>query len=586
MTSQGGREGRHRRRRATIPSRPVRSPSRARDLRLAKNTTVVAYVTLYHVRSSRTAWLVLSITGLALLPRLLTAGRFVTFDEDLWMRRAVRFGDAVTSGEFAGASASTRTTAETMPGVTTMWIGSLANGLWNAGHTLGLWETADTAFLTSQSGFVLAQGTMAGVTSALIGLVAFLVARWAGLTAAVVAGVLLATEPFVVAHGAVLHTDGILAMFGVAALIATALALGLPAPTPWAGRPWAAAIAGALWGAAFLTKLSALNLLPGVVALGAWASIAAYRDRHRPHDADQLPARTSSTPSAVWRVVGWWAVGAFVIVVAAYPALWVQPVKQVSMLWESAGLATGGHRQFFLGESTRDPGPAYYMIALPLRISPWFLIAGAAAGVAVFVHRPTRTFGFTLLCMALPPFVVLSLASKKFDRYGLQILVVAAIAIGVIASSTVERFRRDPQQHWRLRVGGTAIATLLAAHAVAVAPWGLAYFNPVLGGAATAEQTILIGWGEGLEQAGSIIEERAPVPCDEVSIWSYDVSRAFPCGNLRLGSRTDWTFVVVYVNHRQRETEELLAERIGGRMLVGEVTIRGITYAEIYVTTE
>lgn len=189
------------------------------------------------------------------------------------MTRSVRFFDALGSGNLDGASAASSDYQGpiTMPGVTTMWIGNVARGIWNAGRALGLWPNDQVSFVNSEAGLAIAQGTAAVVCSLLIGLVTFLVARWAGLGAAVVTGVLLATEPFLVALGAVLHTDELLTLFGIAALVASALALGLPQPTSWCGRWWAGALAGALAAAALLTKVSALSVLAGVPVMGIWA---------------------------------------------------------------------------------------------------------------------------------------------------------------------------------------------------------------------------------------------------------------------------------------------------------------------------
>lgn len=53
------------------------------------------------------------------------------------------------------------------------------------------------------------------------------------------------------------------------------------------------------------------------------------------------------------------------VVLALWPAIWADPVHQFSLLRDSAELASTPHRQFFLGEITRTPGPAFYLVALP-----------------------------------------------------------------------------------------------------------------------------------------------------------------------------------------------------------------------------
>src|SRR5262245_5343805 len=61
----------------------------------------------------------LSIGLVALLPRVLGLGQFVTTDEaDHWMQRSEQFLRAIQSGNFAATAIAPH------PGVTTMWLGS------------------------------------------------------------------------------------------------------------------------------------------------------------------------------------------------------------------------------------------------------------------------------------------------------------------------------------------------------------------------------------------------------------------------------------------------------------------------------
>jgi hypothetical protein len=129
---------------------------------------------------------------------------------------------------------------------------------------------------------------------------------------------------------------------------------------------------------------------------------------------------------------------------------------------------------------------------------------------------------------------------------------------------------------------GLAAVALLTMHAVAIAPWHLAYFNPLLGGATTAEHAILVGWGEGLELAGERIRRREAPHCDvKIALLYSSLASAFPCGSLT-ADVTGADYFVLYINHRQRlEEQDLTSLRERGR-LVDVVSIRGIDYAEIY----
>lgn len=532
---------------------------------------------------------------LSLVPRLLTVGHFTMYDEPVWRRRSSDFIDAVSSGSFGDASAVGSRSRATMPGVTTMWIGSFARGVWASGRSLGLWSNNEVAFTDSPGGLAIAQASMAVVVSVLLGLLTFLVAKWAGsLTAGAIAGVLLATEPFVVGLGAVLHTDELMSFLGVASLLACALVLGLPRPTSWQGRGWAAALAGGLFAGALLTKLSAAPFLVGTAALGAWALWRHLRtDRAQGEDgtADSAP-RDSSTANldvrAIARIGTIWVATAVAVFVVCYPALWVHPLEEIGRLRNSAGLASSGHSQFFLGERTDTPGPAYLFVTLPMRATPWFLVASLAAGVTILQRRSLRCYGLVAVGMALPTFIVVSLASKQGVRYALPVPVVGAIVIGIVGASLMTDLagRISP----RFPVGWLAAAaiSLAALHSVAVAPWGNAYFNPILGGGATAERAHLVGSGEGLDVAGDLIRDREADRCDDVLIWTYDIRDAFPCGRLTSQkdnhSRAD--YVVLYINQRQRQTPALLEALTEDRELLDTVTIRGLVFAEVFGPTE
>ncbi len=527
-----------------------------------------------------------AVALLAALPRVLTAGHFRTWDETLWMARSVRFSGAVAAGNPVDASASAGWDLVTMPGVTTMWIGSVARAVWSGGRHLGLWARgAGATFDSSRSGLALAQLGVALVTAALIGVLVLLVAAWAGQLAAGVAGVLLATEPFLVAHGAVLHTDELMTFAGVAALLAAALVLGVPGPTPWLGSRRLAAASGALFGFAWLTKVSAVFFLPGLAALAGWAALRAYRGRGA-GTGPREPLRALRRPAA-----GWLAAAGGVVLVG-YPALWLAPpLSELAVATLSLGIGAKGQTQFFLGSITQTPGPLFYLVAIPFRMTPVFLAAAVAALVAVCWRRSARGYAAVLACVAGPPLAVVSVAPKQFDRYALPALVVAAIAVGIAAGPVVAVARR----RWGTAAPAIAagLATVaLAAYSVAVAPWGLAYFNPALGGGAVAEHKLLIGWGEGLEQAGALIRQREAGRCDTVRIHSFYVPAAFECGSLvsmavgpdadELAAAAGATYVVLYVSDRQTRPATYLDELVRGRPLLGTVTVRGIRYADVY----
>lgn len=407
---------------------------------------------------------------LAIIPRAVASGRSITIDEALWLDRSIGFGDALTRLDLAHASATTDGLA-TMPGVTTMWIGTLAR-LVHGGD------------LASAGGLHLAQLGVALVTAALIGIIVRLAWNWVGPVAATVAGVLLATEPFLVAHGAVLHTDELTALFGTITVIGVARLYGhggtpITNPTRWA------ILTGAAAALTILTKLSAGLYLP---SLGLLVLIALVRGERRRETAI--------------------AAGAAVAVIAIlWPAIWADPGNQIDLLRQSAELAETPHLTFFRGEATESPGALFYPIAIPFRMTLWFLIATVLLAPLAFLHA--RRQALVLGLVTIVGLAVLTASTKTFDRYALPLLPMLALLVGIGVDRVVSR---GPAM--RIAAG---IATVgLALHSLTPSP--LLYFNPMLGGPERVERTLIIGWGEGIFEALDRIRADEDGDCSAVTI--------------------------------------------------------------------
>lgn len=529
-----------------------------------------------------TLWLTLGVALLSFGLRAYTAlASFETADERGWMMRSSRFWGALSSFDFKGTAASAQGQGDSLPGITTMWVGTIGRGIWAAGASFGLWDSTDPAsrggasgFTYTRSGLDVAQLTMALFTSLLLAVVVLLLVAWVGRLAAGVAGVLIATEPFLVAHGAVLHTDELLALLGLAALVAAALALGLPNVTQWAGQRRTGALAGALLVAAVLTKATAVLLLvPPLGLMVLWATWRALGRRG-----------VGSGWRPLFRVLIFAGLAAGVLFVLGNPALWGDPMGQLRLLAKAAlGSDAGGQRQFFLGDSVLTPGPTFYLVALPFRMTPWLMVTGVVSLLAVWLQPATRGFALAVTLMAVPPLAWLSISARQFDRYGLMLVLLVAVVVGVVLAGVVDAFAAGDRPDLLRWVAGGA-AALLGAHAFLVSPWGLAYFNPALGGSGQATETLRVGWGEGVEQAGGLIAEVVEMgggSCDDVTVDGYwALVSQERCGRLPVvGEEPD--YVVVYVSARQGQPG-LTARRTEGREVVADKSIRGITYLQIY----
>jgi hypothetical protein len=203
----------------------------------------------------------LAIFALALLPRLLAPGDFLTVDEAYhWFERAEHFAQALLAGRFA------ETNLIGHPGVTTMWLGALGwllhSALSSAGHIA---PDASAPF------YELLRMPLAVANALCVALAFPLLRRLFGLRVAWLAVLLWASEPFIIAHSGIVHVDALLASFMTLSLLTALLAFGADsapaAPLRW---PWLA-LSGVAGGLALLTKSPAVLLLPVIAGYGLWA---------------------------------------------------------------------------------------------------------------------------------------------------------------------------------------------------------------------------------------------------------------------------------------------------------------------------
>ncbi|HEY4377978.1 MAG TPA: hypothetical protein VGM93_12505, partial [Acidimicrobiales bacterium] len=120
-----------------------------------------------------------------------------------------------------------------------------------------------------------------------------------------------------------------------------------------------------------------------------------------------------------------------------------------------------------------------------------------------------------------------------------------------------------------------ALVALVALPAVLIAPYTMAFYDPLLTGSHRIEHTLLVGWGEGLDQYGRRIARDNAGHCDDFSVMVgfYTATELFPCGFVRpmeqqyLEGPHPVVYVVLYPLYTQRQ--------IGGPRLVHDVHEQG-----------
>jgi 4-amino-4-deoxy-L-arabinose transferase-like glycosyltransferase len=542
-------------------------------------------------------WLIgLAIFLLALAPRALALGRFVTIDEAYhWFDRARLFGQAVRQGDWAATNLIGH------PGVTTMWLGAAGRAAHQALAAWGLASWPDPELLRT-----MLRLPVALVTALCVALGYGLLRRLLPGRTALLAALLWAADPFLVAHSQLLHVDALLTSFVTLSLLAALLAFGAER------LRWRFLIGSAVAGGlALLTKSPAIVLPPmvGLIALvGAWR-----KDQGRPTNDDghvqPLVVRRSSfvvLPLLVWLVVAaltWFAL---------WPAAWVDPLGAIGSVVHQAEADGGtphGWGNFFLGRAVADPGPLFYPLAIALRLAPWTLLGlvgycgfwtvNFGAETASGAERPRSKIQYRVPLALLNLFVLLfvlmlTLAAKKFDRYALPIFPALDIlaAAGLIwlldfGFWIVSGLSRSKAQQPKSKPGWLLALIVLAANLAWYHPYELAYYNPLLGGGAAAAQLIPVGWGEGLEQAGAFIAAQPDGAEQPVATWyrpalkPYIKAPLVPLGDLLIPGRAG--YAVLYIDQVQRRDDAAATDWLRTQLTpIHTVRIHGIDYAEIY----
>jgi hypothetical protein len=194
------------------------------------------------------------------------------------------------------------------------------------------------------------------------------------------------------------------------------------------------------------------------------------------------------------------------------PALWSSPVGTVETI-----IGTIFHETeevlphtFFLGSVSQSHGAGFYLVALLYRLNP-LVLAGLLLG-GWFGWRRKWPEGwwqrpYLWLAISWPIFfiVILSLATKKYDRYLLPALPLLSL-LGVLGWGLL--LRQRPSRVRSLTMGGALLALMYLATAV---PYLLHAYNPLLGGALTAQYVMPIGWGEAVSASAQWLAEQPDV---------------------------------------------------------------------------
>ncbi len=535
----------------------------------------------------------------ALLPRLFQLDRFITADEILFLDHARDFLQGLVTGDLW------LTLGIGYPGVTLAWANALGLLVLYGLSKLGLIgipsaNLSVSQFLTGadvqpRPYYVTGRIVTALLITVLL-LLFYVMARrlfaserhsWGELVATL-SVFLLALDPYVLGYSRLMHPAAPLALLMLLTVAAWLLWLR-------EGRNRWLWLAGLFSGLALLTKSTALLLAPVLLGLALLDWLIRY-----PPPEESARIR--------WAWVGRFFVGWLVVLGIAtlvffllWPAMWGRPGTALGMtfdrLWVDKEAGQGNLGMFWMGRFVDDPGPAFYTVALLLKLSPLMLVGLVVSLISL---RPTRERGaeLSLWAYALLYLLVMTVAAKKSVRYMLP----AFAAFAPLAAYGLIRFGRwvtNMASGWRKEEAhrGVSLAalgrrplllvlSLLLLVALTYAPYYLSYYNPLLIGWRWAPKAILVGWGEGLGDAARFLNQRPGAERAKVAAWyDWTFSPFFTGQTLPLSTENAMTadHSVFYINQVQRDIPDPnLITYFRRRRPENVVRLNGIEYAWVY----
>jgi len=299
------------------------------------------------------------------------------------------------------------------------------------------------------------------VTIAVTLLFGLLIALWtrrrAGPLAAIVALILFAFDPNIIAHGRYATNDFYLAFFFFLTVISWNRALRL-------GRPADYALAGCALGLAVCTKLSGVLLVPA----------AALLCLSRPLDLRSLTRGAAIT-----------AFSTIVVMAVLYHG---QLYHYRDVIADSLDHARGGQLAYLFGSTFRH-GHWYFYPAVALVKTPVAVFALIALAVVALLRR--KRLAPDSLVMLLPATVYAMACVASPIDLGIRILLpIYPLLYAFIALNL-------PLPQWRWATA--ACLALLVAESATIYPNYLAFFNAIAGGPAQGPRYLLdsnIDWGQ------------------------------------------------------------------------------------------
>jgi hypothetical protein len=494
-----------------------------------------------------------AIAVLALALRLPGLGEVMTVDEKSWMLRSATFYDEILQGNWGGTFETTH------PGVTAMWL--IGGGVTLQEKRLG----TDVNVLELGHFRQSAVFPITAAISVLLGLLTWLVQRAHSQGTALFAGLLAATDPYLMGMSQIAHLDTLMALLMLASVVSGFVYLRERALRYLLG---AGVLLGLALGVKFVLALWVLPIL----------ALRLLGERRQGRFDGMGFVRRFSLVAGV----------ATLTLYLIWPALWVKDDIGRSFTRDVASVVTEEHVALGEGEGAIMPATFYARTWLG-RSTPYvqLLFVGAAWGVLRAIRRRRfSTLDLWLFCYAVGFFVLVTLAAKKADRY-LMPTYLATLVLGGFAAADLWRLLSARTKLVRPFPGVAlgVLVLLLIITPLRWAPYAIAYNNPFFPNIRPLSQQ---GWGEGLETAAAWLNEQPFADRLSVASWYPDVTRTYFKGRtFSLSSREDRRvgYVITYRNMGGRAADtnaSVVLKEFEQQEPALTVSIRGVPYVWVF----
>jgi hypothetical protein len=393
-----------------------------------------------------------------------------------------------------------------------------------------------------------------------------------------------------------LHVDGLNSSLMLVSFLSL---MRFTAPDPAFTGHWRDLIlSGVMAGLAWLTKSPALFLGPmAVLVMGIDVLRGWRREANEPNPSHLWPR--------IWRAVGamalWGGLAAAVFVIC-WPAMWVRPLANIQSIFSAAGeYAEDSNQKIFFNGAIilDDPGALFYPITYLWPVTPVTLIGLALALIAGVMGLRRRSYLWQntaiLLLYGLLFTLFMNIGSKKIDRYLLPAYFPLALVAGVgwsalagAANRWVMRIRHDVNPRGFIGWGVALLAIAIVAQAAFSLPhfpYYFTFYNPLLGGITNAPKVLMIGLGEGIDEAARYLNAKPDAENLRVASWyrGGSFNYIFRGHDLNIEQFPEADYAVLYVHQWQRQLPDAQTLHYFSKLTPEyTVNLHGLDYAWVY----